>query len=111
MGMAHDQKEDMLEVSALIVVANMVFDVTVAMRQRQERRTSFVWDHCSALRVSMGGIVDGVVKFELVEEVQSYCLMSAASLEEKSAPTQSTQLDLTNPRSMEEEARWNTWTK
>lgn len=106
---AHDPKQDMLELLVLIVVANMVFDATVVMMQRQARHMGFVSDHCSALRVSMGGIVDEVARFELVGEVQSCCLMSAASLEVKSAPTQSTQLDLTNPKSMEEEQRWNTW--
>lgn len=112
MGMMRDQQEGMLEVMAPVELENMVFVATVVMTQIQERYKDSIWDRCLELRVSMGVIVDVVVTVivtsEWVGEAQSCCLMSAVILEERSAPTQSTQLDLTNPKSMEEEGRSNT---
>lgn len=45
-GIVHGQREDMLEVSALIVAASMVFGVKVVMRQRLERHMGWFSDHC-----------------------------------------------------------------
>jgi hypothetical protein len=111
-GIAHVLVEGMLLVLALIVVENMVFDVTPVTRQTQERRMDLlIWDHCLALRVSRVRIVGVVVKFELVVVVRSYSLMSAASLVVISAPALSAQLDQTNQKNMEEGVRWNTSTR
>lgn len=88
-GIAHVLAEDMLELMGRIAVVNMVSDATQVTRQRQERHMGSVWGHCSGLRVLKGGIVDVVVRSELVEGLRYYCLMSAGSLEVISAPTRS----------------------
>lgn len=73
------------------------------MRQRLERHKDSVWDHCSVLRVSRGGIVGVVARLESVEVVRSYYLMSAASLEVRSDRILNAVLDQTNQKNTGED--------